>query len=539
MTARSLLLLYFVAATSQLAASGAFIPRFSPPDARYPLYEARTSEDINGLPVDARYVRLRDADSATLQSLKRLKSLTHLDMSANVRSRNRLDDKGLAIIASIETITSLSLENCSRLAPNGLSALAAMSQLKRLDLSGVENSDPEREVMDDAAWQDFLPKLSLNRLDIEGFRSLGRVFFSCLAGQKSLDTLTFRGCGLHHDHHTSALLLAELPALRTLCIVSCHSLARVALGTVIRKGRLTNLALSRVKDLSAESLSDIKSLKELEFLELEHWPQLDNAVLRAVGRLGKLRGLSLCLDEQARPLEEPAGWSYAANAEGFAAIAALPLLETLILDRNPYVDDDWLVQLPGKTRLADLSLQGCPSYSAAGLKNLKHCTTLKGLNLSYHRGTHGVDTRKNPNLTPQLICAILPIGSLEVLAVDETEVLCSASLAVIAACPLLRVFSAANSLAPAGSDFSVLGTCKSLKHINLGGTTVSDTDIAGWEKLLQLEVLSLACCPKVSNASVPLLGRLKALRQLAIWGTGIDVTGTAALRKLLPDTNIY
>jgi hypothetical protein len=76
-------------------------------------------------------------------------------------------------------------------------------------------------------------------------------------------------------------------------------------------------------------------------------------------------------------------------------------------------------------------------------------------------------------------------------------------------------------------DVSVLARSVSLRQLDLSGTAVCDTDVAGLERIPSLTWLSLASCRSITN--VTNLFRSKSLRRLVLSDSSVTDAGLVGL----------
>ena len=125
----------------------------------------------------------------------------------------------------------------------------------------------------------------------------------------------------------------------------------------------------------------------------------------------------------------------------------------------------------------------------------------------------------------------------------------------------VRSVDAAGASVDDGRLLDALLDLKELEELNLGGTSVSDQDLARLHDLSKLTALSLSWSAvtdesigklvgiphlrlldigrtAVGDAAVPHLTRMRQLRWLFVEGTQLTEEGAAALREALPDCHI-
>lgn len=88
------------------------------------------------------------------------------------------------------------------------------------------------------------------------------------------------------------------------------------------------------------------------------------------------------------------------------------------------------------------------------------------------------------------------------------------------------------------AGLEALSRFKGLKRVHLNQTSVRGEALEPFAGVPRLEVLSLIGNAGLTDDSLPVLGRLKSLRELSLVGTGLSARGLAALRQALPTTTL-
>lgn len=145
-----------------------------------------------------------------------------------------------------------------------------------------------------------------------------------------------------------------------------------------------------------------------------------------------------------------------------------------------------------------------------------------------------VDLRGNPGITDASAPTLRSWSGLEKVDVTGTS-LTGAGLREIARLPKLSDLNAGRTKTGDTPIFSEPPT--GLERLNLARTGAGDVAIAQLEVATRLRWLMLDGT-SVTDASIPVLARLKALESLNIYQSDITPDGAARLRGLLPDTKI-
>jgi hypothetical protein len=300
-------------------------------------------EDLPGLPADIASLAIRapsgaaDAaplTNADLRHLGRLTGLRSLDLSragpqagpagvSGSRWDLHLTDAGLAHIAAVKTLWTLSLPHCARITDAGLARLA-----------------------------DSLPELSLLFLPYWGaFGDRNDAKLECLERFGSLKILLLDGCGGEHASEWPARI-ARIPGLDLLSVRRCPWIRGGGLAPLAKAPHLSSLVAGPLDD---GDLAPIRSFSSLESLILENCPDLTGAGLVSVAGVRTLESLFL---------------SDCPRLDTLAPLEGLPSLAHLSLVGCPALADEDLAVLAGREDLESLVLTGCTGITDAGLAHL-------------------------------------------------------------------------------------------------------------------------------------------------------------------------
>lgn len=318
--------------------------------------------------------------AASLLLICKISTLTSLDLSGCA-----VDDRVLQKLAeSLAQLKSLSLCNCSRVGPSGLSAIA-------------DN------------------QTHLSELNLQGHSDLSEGHIASMSRMASLTILDLSGCkGLGVDGLRQ--LIPHLPRLRVLSLSGCPALE------------------------DEEAMAPLAKLKLLESLDISHCPKLikDSAIRQlAATRLCNLRVLdvSMCLALTDTAMEELAGnlsslsslglgWCSKLTSTGLQALARMSELVSLNLTGCSLITDDGLKPLSSLRRISKLRIAHCNLITAEGLVHIGRLRGLTELSLS---GLQNVNAAALQALQGLSLLSRLEVGSCK--GVDE------------AACAVIALFT--------------------------------------------------------------------------------------------------
>ncbi len=84
-----------------------------------------------------------------------------------------------------------------------------------------------------------------------------------------------------------------------------------------------------------------------------------------------------------------------------------------------------------------------------------------------------------------------------------------------------------------------IAICPEIQKLTIAQAQITDAGIRDVSKLQQLFYLNLNGCAAVTDASVPILGKMPELKELYVAETGISKAGCDLLRELLPSCTIH
>jgi Leucine-rich repeat (LRR) protein len=288
--------------------------------------------------------------------------------------------------------------------------------------------------------------------------------------------------------------LANIPKLRSLKLsgIALRPKAFETLEILTDARDLRTLDLRNVRGINDEALAHLASLANLEALNLEDCRSVTNASLTPLAKLKNLRTLSLR--------------STQVTDDGLAALSQARNLETLVLEF---------------TRV-----------SGPGLVHLEHLPKLAVLSLNPNRNTAD---KTQIDLSP-LAEGFLALRALKVGGNNLTD----AHLASVATVKNLQTltFRTLGFTKFTDAGLAPLANLTNLRELRINGSVkVSDAGMVHLTKLNRLEKLDLGRT-RISSAVVASLGKLPALKELEVVGSGFGPDGIQALRKLNPKVRV-
>ena len=288
--------------------------------------------------------------------------------------------------------------------------------------------------------------------------------------------------------------------------VSDSGLASLAKLPLLKKLELSN---TKVGDQGMQNLAQISTLESLSI----NGTKISDAGVATLTALPNLKILDLR--------------SCQLTPEGFAAIGKMPILEEIILDSTPGINDTTF----------DL---------------ICNARTLKRLHMNYVRGIsdNGMRSLAKLEILEELHVNECPITGESLTQVAKTGLKNLKKLA-INTCPITLAGAKAINL------------CKSLEHLNVGGLSMDDKGLVIMTQgLTNLKVLHLNGCKNVTGSgftafkaatnlelltlqntgvvdqAMPLLKGFKKLKKLDMLETRVSGNAVRDLKKSLPDCEI-
>ncbi|MDB4955803.1 MAG: hypothetical protein JWO36_3372 [Myxococcales bacterium] len=355
------------------------------------------------------YTTVADAD---LVALRELPALRELDLGGTA-----ITDAGLAEVGALVALEILDLSSCKGLSAAGLAHLGTLTQLAELKIPNGE--------LDDACIQALAP-LQLRRLDATHARRITD------AGWAALDVSQLEKLDMFGVDATDALLArignagqlrkltAKLVTDAGMFALACTPLVELQIGTA---GQITGTGLAALAklptlhelQLTAPTIDQWPpgwpALERLTLLDLElsprcagglgelsalrelrvHARRVEPGALAAAARAPKLERITiwcshtpLALDELGGPdasttLQTLCAYHASVTAAGIAALAQLPALSSLQLERVTPIDDAALHAL-ATVGMRELQLEDIP-VDDAGMAVLGNCPRLRRLRL--------------------------------------------------------------------------------------------------------------------------------------------------------------
>ena len=282
----------------------------------------------------------------------------------------------------------------------------------------------------------------------------------------------------------------------------------------LRSLKLSGIALRPKAFETLEILTDARSLRTLD---LRNVRGINDQALTHLALLANVEALNL---EDCR----------AVTNAGLTPLAKLKNLSTLSL-RSTQVTDDGLVALSQARNLETLVLE-FTRVSGTGLVHLEHLPKLAVLSLNPNRNTAD---KTQIDLSP-LAEGFLALRALKVGGNNLTD----AHLASVATVKNLQTltFRTLGFTKFTDAGLAPLANLTHLRELSINGSVkVTDAGMVHLTNLNRLEKLDLGRT-RISSAVVASLGKLPALKELEVVGSGFGPDGIQALRKLNPKVRV-
>ena len=415
------------------------------------------------LSLDLGRADIGDASAALLGA--NLRALRELRLDHCVR----LSDAGLAEVGrGLVGLRTLSLVGCTALTGRGVAHLAALSELRVLDLSRCYSVRGGLEALEGLG--------ALEDLDLGSCFELGDAAVAPLAALAALRTL----CLAHTkvtDDGICAALPAPRPCMAALDVSGCESLSDAALVHVAAAcPALASLGASHCPLLGApRGARALAARCRLRSLNLAYTMVTDASLVALVGREGAGAALETLTLEACEVGD--VGAAAVAHAYG-ATLRALDLSDTQVTDVGA---GEVARNCPGLRQLAlSFTRVGDPGVAAVSLG----CPALEDL---------GIDTAR---VTDDALGHLHRLGALRT----------------------LDLFGARVTDAGAAQ----LGRCLGLVSLDVCGGALTDAGVLALARLPRLEQLNLAHNRAITDASVDALARMPSLVRLNLSRTRVS-----------------
>ncbi|CAL9182903.1 unnamed protein product, partial [Musa hybrid cultivar] len=383
----------------------------------------------------------------------------------------QVSDRGLIAVAQkCPKLTSLTIESCSSVGNEGLQAIGrCCPKLKSVTIKNCPHVGDQGITSLVSSASSSLERIKLQTLSISDVAL-------AVIGHYGKNIIDLSLSGLQNVYEKGFWVMGStlgLRKLRSISITCCNGLTDIAL-QAIAKGSpfLKHLFVRKSCYLSDSGLSAFaESAKELENLHVEDCNQIT--------LIGVLGALSKCSPQ----------------------LKSLSLVRCLGIKDTAFAP----VQLPSCMSLRSLTIRDCPGVSSASLQVVgKICPQLQNIDLSGQVGV--TDTFLLPlikssdvgfvqvnlngcvNVTDDLVTTLVKAhgSTLKMLNLRGCKKITDRSLLAIA------------------------DGCSVIEDLDLSSCSVSDYGVAvlASARQLQLQILSLASCSKVTVKSLPFLGNL-------------------------------
>jgi len=351
--------------------------------------------------VDLKAVGVQPELMEVLKTLPRLKQLD-LSREWNCNDHDQIYDEHLNHLASMTTLTSLSLANCKKITDEGLKQIGKLTSLEKLDLRGCQG-------ITDEGLSALSALNHLRELDLSGVLTVTAKGIANLGRLMSLESLNLSGCQGIRDEALAALKalsglkrlnlreiseitdagLAELPALPNLVSLELSHNWKVTDEGMRHVGQIKTLKdffLHQVGTVSDAGIAHLTGINALESLWMGWNKAVTSQSLASVAQLASLRKLEI------------GGWDKL-NGAAFAHLAALPNLESLMLPRvkiSAGEDGSRLGRLRDFHHIKRLGMS-FEDVTSEDLEALASLTTLEELTVWFMSG--GVEISSLPKLS--------------------------------------------------------------------------------------------------------------------------------------------
>jgi len=332
-------------------------------------------------------------------------------------------------------------------------------------------------------------------------------------------------------------LLAGIPTLGTVSL-SGGDIEPGALAVFARTASLTSLQLSDMRGFGPADIGALAPLSGLRFLNLSFtmvpvgrttW--FDDRLLVEVAKLRGVQTMTLS--------------RVSATAKGLAAVASMPALRELILDRGNFGED--ALEPLATSRLVALNLSQNHRLAARTPEIVARIATLQRLDLS--------NTSVGGNLAPLAGLAKLTALELSYTFVGRSD------LAALAKAPALEQLTMHDAVGVDDAGVTALAASKTLRTVGLGRTTVGDAGLAALlavptmrsiyadDEALSDAFTAAAAKSQIINlqvgnsdlgdAGLAALVDIPSLTTVSLRNTRVTDAGIAAAKAKRPAFNVY
>jgi len=314
-----------------------------------------------------------------------------------------------------------------------------------------------------------------------------------IAKLPQLTTLTFGQCNNITDAGLAHLV--DTP-LRCLALFEFSKVTSVGIGHIARLTSLRKLKL-RASSLGRHGVALIGTLPHLEELDIatssglqgllslaptlqqlsvthHHDPDDADQDLLHVSMLVNLRNLSLrCMDH--------------VTTAGFAHIATLKKLETLLIDRSP-IDDQGVKFLSTIATLKNLSFSECQEITHAGVEHISSMPLVEALSFTWFT-----------EITGPWLQIVAEMPTIRHLTVTQSETVDDASLSHIARMLQLRTLNLQDCSKITSAGLLHLASLQQLEDLNLANTAVTDQGFVIVGEMHSLRFVNVSNCKKLTE----------------------------------------
>lgn len=281
-------------------------------------------QHLRGIPIENLYVRSQPITDRSIKTFQKVKGLSGLDIAmtkiTNTGFQNivdsfelsylaiggkKVDDKSIKIVSQMKSLTGLKLQKVSRLSKNGLSALASLPKLNKLEMSGCKFKEGTLDTLYNTkiksmsfSWDSKIDKRDLKVL--ARMKPTGLGFSHCrityagieqISKTKSLTTLNFFDCALTDKQ---VKLITKLPKLKSLDLRD-NKITSVGVSYLRKAKQLEKLDLRGCPGVTGKDILALESsLKGCKILQLtgrqkdnEAFAEVTNSLLESTNEFRK------------------------------------------------------------------------------------------------------------------------------------------------------------------------------------------------------------------------------------------------------------
>lgn len=410
---------------------------------------------------------------------------------------SEVSDDGIASLASLNGLKSLSINSCRNVTGAALDRLSDLQNLTELAFERNKFGEASPSLTGFPALKSFsLSSTVLGKTDLSGLRNL-----------ESLRSLDLSSTGISSE---SLVHLKGLSKLESLRLDRCSKVTNEGLSHIAGLTGLKSLDLRRTA-ITAAGVAELTALQQLQDLKLPGKAWTDQSLIH-IARLPRLQSLEMNAEGKTEVTDE-----------GLKAISGLEHLESVLIYSEKFTDSglNYLSRLPKLRSLTATSAQitgdglnglvnlevlelNSASVTDEGLTSLNNLPKLKELNVSFCK-----------NITDKGLAHIGKVKTLKKLQIRYLDSLTSVGLQSLAGLDSVEYLNA-NSCDVADAGLEHLKSLSSLRELHLMGNKITDVGAATFAEMQKLTVLNLRLNSKLTHEGITHLESLPALRTLSL-----------------------